>query len=207
MIGIEFLGNASAGDVISRRSDHVIKDALKLPGIFQFQFSHDVAQDDGIENGFQHDLPSVIVIFREYQRKAAPAHVAGELVFHITGNVVVQLRPVIAVFCEGERHHPETERPASEHTLLVIGEQTVGIDMIPLCEQSNKNLLLGIGQSGSTREAINKQEMENFKIPLPDSDVINLFGTKTDAGFKQIQNAILQTEKLLSIRNLLLSQL
>ena len=87
--------------------------------------------------------------------------------------------------------------------ILVIGEQTVGIDMI----QSNKNLLLGIGQSGSTREAINKQEMENFKIPLPDSDVINLFGTKTDAGFKQIQNAILQTEKLLSIRNLLLSQL
>lgn len=91
--------------------------------------------------------------------------------------------------------------------ILVIGEQTVGIDMIPLCEQSNKNLLLGIGQSGSTREAINKQEMENFKIPLPDSDVINLFGTKTDAGFKQIQNAILQTEKLLSIRNVLLSQL
>lgn len=91
--------------------------------------------------------------------------------------------------------------------ILVIGEQTVGIDMIPLCEQSNKKLLLGIGQSGSTREAINKQEMENFKIPLPDSDVINLFGTKTDAGFKQIQNAILQTEKLLSIRNLLLSQL
>ena len=89
--------------------------------------------------------------------------------------------------------------------ILVIGEQTVGIDMIPLCEQSNKKLLLGIGQSGSTREAINKQEMENFKIPLPDSDVINLFGT--DAGFKQIQNAILQTEKLLSIRNLLLSQL
>lgn len=91
--------------------------------------------------------------------------------------------------------------------ILVIGEQTVGIDMITLCEQSNKNLLLGIGQSGSTREAINKQEMEDFKIPLPDSDVINLFGTKTDACFKQIQNAILQTKKLLSIRNVLLSQL
>lgn len=91
--------------------------------------------------------------------------------------------------------------------ILVIGEQTVGIDMITLCEQSNKNLLLGIGQSGSTREAINKQEMEDFKIPLPDSDVINLFGTKTDACFRQIHNAILQTENLLSIRSSILSQL
>lgn len=79
--------------------------------------------------------------------------------------------------------------------------------MITLCEQSNKNLLLGIGQAGSTREAINKQEMEAFKIPLPDSDVINLFGANTDACFRQIHNAILQTENLLSIRNAILSQL
>lgn len=79
--------------------------------------------------------------------------------------------------------------------------------MITLCEQSNKNLLLGIGQAGSTREAINKQEMEAFKIPLPDSDAINLFGANTDACFRQIHNAILQTENLLSIRNAILSQL
>ena len=79
--------------------------------------------------------------------------------------------------------------------------------MITLCEQSNKNRLLGIGQAGSTREAINKQEMEAFKIPLPDSDAINLFGANTDACFRQIHNAILQTENLLSIRNAILSQL
>lgn len=79
--------------------------------------------------------------------------------------------------------------------------------MITLCEQSNKNLLLGIGQAGSTREAINKQEMEAFKIPLPDSDAISLFGANTDACFRQIHNAILQTENLLSIRNEILSQL
>lgn len=36
--------------------------------------------------------------------------------------------------------------------------------MATLCYTENKAKLLGIGQSGSTREAINKQEMESFQI-------------------------------------------
>ena len=47
--------------------------------------------------------------------------------------------------------------------------------MSALCDSDNKQLLLGISQSGSTREAINKQEIENFTIAIPSDEIIERF--------------------------------
>ncbi len=75
-----------------------------------------------------------------------------------------------------------------------------------LCDQNYKNLLLGIGQSGSTREAINKQEMEDFKIPVPAEEEITEFGRKADSFFEFINQNTQEIESLQIMQNSMLSQ-
>lgn len=58
--------------------------------------------------------------------------------------------------------------------------------MFTLCSNDYKTKLLGIGQSGSTREAINKKEMENFQIPVPQMNEINSFGQIAERSYSQI---------------------
>ena len=79
--------------------------------------------------------------------------------------------------------------------------------LMTMCEQSNKNLLLGIGQSGSTREAINKQEMEDFKISLPSKEEISAFGEQAEICFGQIQCVTQEMEILQSMQKLMLAQI
>ena len=79
--------------------------------------------------------------------------------------------------------------------------------LLTMCEQSNKNLLLGIGQSGSTREAINKQEMENFKISLPPREEVEAFGKQAEISFNHIQHITHEIEILQSMQKLILSLL
>ena len=79
--------------------------------------------------------------------------------------------------------------------------------LLTMCEQSNKHKLLGIGQSGSTREAINKQEMEEFKISLPSKEKIDAFGKQAETCFCQIQNGKHGIEILQSMQKLMLTRL
>ena len=79
--------------------------------------------------------------------------------------------------------------------------------MFTLCDADNKSLLLGIGQSGSTREAINKQEMEAFQIPIPSDDEIVAFGKIAEEFYKQIQSNESETSLLLTMQNLVLTKL
>ena len=79
--------------------------------------------------------------------------------------------------------------------------------LLTMCEQSNKNLLLGIGQSGSTRDAINKQEMEEFKISLPPREEIDAFGKQAEIFFSHIQNNTHEIEILQSMQKLMITQL
>lgn len=79
--------------------------------------------------------------------------------------------------------------------------------LLTLCEPSNKKFLLGIGQSGSTRDAINKQEMEDFKISLPPQEEINAFGKQVELFFYQSQCIAHEIEVLQSVQQLLLSRL
>ena len=79
--------------------------------------------------------------------------------------------------------------------------------MATLCYTENKAKLLGIGQSGSTREAINKQEMESFQIIVPPDNMIEDFGTKTEQLYNMICSNIQEIKHLESMQQLILMQL
>lgn len=76
-----------------------------------------------------------------------------------------------------------------------------------LCYTENKTKLLGIGQSGSTREAINKQEMESFKISVPSDGELHRFGAAADTLYKSLTHNIAEIKKLEEMQGLLLSQI
>lgn len=79
--------------------------------------------------------------------------------------------------------------------------------MATLCYTENKAKLLGIGQSGSTREAINKKEMESFQIIVPPDDMIEDFGTKAEQIYNVICSNIQEIKHLESMQQLILMQL
>lgn len=76
-----------------------------------------------------------------------------------------------------------------------------------LCYSDNKSKLLGISQSGSTREAITKSEVEDFQILLPKHEIVKCFDKKLHVIMEILEKKVLQNEKLLQINNLLLSKL
>ena len=79
--------------------------------------------------------------------------------------------------------------------------------MFTLCNQAYKNLLIGIGQSGSTRDAINKQEMEEFRIPLPPRRDIMKFSTEAGALYESMQRNTQETSLLQGLQKLILAQI
>ncbi len=79
--------------------------------------------------------------------------------------------------------------------------------MCALCDNDNKALLLGIGQSGSTREAINKQEMEAFQIAVPPGKKMESFGKVAESIYKVIHLNETEIALLLDVQKLLLAQL
>lgn len=94
----------------------------------------------------------------------------NDVLFNITGVSVARCCMV-----------PDDVLPArvNQHVMIVRpikGEAMSYYIMFTLCFADNKAKLLGIGQSGSTREAINKQELETYEIPLPDDTALNKFG-------------------------------
>ena len=85
----------------------------------------------------------------------------NDVLFNITGVSVARCCMV-----------PDDVLPArvNQHVMIVRPAKGIAMSyyiMFTLCSASNKAKLLGIGQSGSTREAINKQELESFEIPIP----------------------------------------
>ena len=97
----------------------------------------------------------------------------NDVLFNITGVSVARCCMV-----------PADVLPArvNQHVMIVrpiMGETMSYYIMFTLCSIDNKTKLLGIGQSGSTREAINKQELESFEIPIPDETMLNQFGSLT----------------------------
>ena len=79
--------------------------------------------------------------------------------------------------------------------------------MFTLCSAENKAKLLGIGQSGSTREAINKQELESFEIPLPDDALVQNFGAAAKKMYNHIQTNVKEIHALDGMKKVLLAQL
>ena len=125
----------------------------------------------------------------------------NDVLFNITGVSVARCCMV-----------PDDVLPArvNQHVMIVRpikGENMSYYIMFTLCSADNKAKLLGIGQSGSTREAINKQELESFEIPLPDDNAINKFGEAAKRVYEYIRCNIKEILALEEMKTVLLAQL
>ncbi len=125
----------------------------------------------------------------------------NDVLFNITGVSVARCCMV-----------PDDVLPArvNQHVMIIRpikGENMSYYIMFTLCSTDNKSKLLGIGQSGSTREAINKQELESFEIPLPDDNSINKFGEAAKRVYEHIHRSIREIHALEEIKTVLLAQL
>ena len=98
----------------------------------------------------------------------------------------------------------------NQHVMIILPDSNYYINhylLCLLCYSDNKSKLLGISQSGSTREAITKSEVEDFKIILPTNKVLKSFDEHLWNIIQLIENKILQNEKLRSFSKLFLSKL
>lgn len=125
----------------------------------------------------------------------------NDVLFNITGVSVARCCMV-----------PADVLPArvNQHVMIVRplkGEAMSYYIMFTLCSADNKAKLLGIGQSGSTREAINKQELESFEIPVPDDNTLNQFGSAATSIYGHIRTNINEIRALDDMKKVLLAQL
>lgn len=125
----------------------------------------------------------------------------NDVLFNITGVSVARCCMV-----------PTDVLPArvNQHVMIVrpiLGETMSYYIMFSLCSTDNKAKLLGIGQSGSTREAINKQELESFEIPMPDEATLNQFGLAAKRLYESIHANVKEIRALDGMKKVLLAQL
>ena len=126
---------------------------------------------------------------------------ADDVLFNITGVSVTRCCIV-----------PDDVLPARVNQHVMIIRPINGKDMsyylmFALCDPENKNKLFGIAQSGSTREAINKQEMEQFQVLLPSDSQIAEFGNIAQKTYAKIKQNTAEIRKLSNMTSILLSQL
>lgn len=125
----------------------------------------------------------------------------NDVLFNITGVSVTRccIVPADVLPARVNQHvmilRPKTATPMSYYI------------MTTLCSAENKAKLMGIAQSGSTREAINKQEMESFSIPLPSLSEIGDFEIKARGLYETVIQNTEEIMRLNIMQQLLLSQL
>lgn len=125
----------------------------------------------------------------------------GDILFNITGVSVARCCTV-----------PNNVLPArvNQHVMIIRPYQALKITfylLLNLCSTNSKNELLGLSQSGSTREAITKSEIENFEILIPCSTVLERFDDLMMKIFNQKELESHENQKLSELKNLLLSKL
>ena len=159
---------------------------IRSTNVFDFQFEY---SDLAHINQTQADALSNVTVE------------PNDVLFNITGVSVARCCMV-----------PDDVLPArvNQHVMIVRPAKGVAMSyyiMFTLCSAGNKAKLLGIGQSGSTREAINKQELESFEIPIPDDDSLNKFGEIALCAYKNIQCNVKEIRILEDMKSVLLAQL
>ena len=123
-----------------------------------------------------------------------------DILFNITGASVARCCMV-----------PNNVLPArvNQHVMIIRAKE----DYMPyyflctLCSKEAKQSLLGISQSGSTREAITKAEIETFGIVIPPIELLKDFAIKTEAVFSHENNIKQENEKLTELQSLLLARM
>jgi type I restriction enzyme S subunit len=124
-----------------------------------------------------------------------------DLLFNITGVSVARCCMV-----------PENVIPArvSQHVMIIRTFKDLNVSfylLLNLCSTESKNTLLGISQSGSTREAITKSEIEDFEILLPHSSVLHKFDPLIEKLFHLKDIKSKECKKLHELKELLLAKL
>lgn len=107
---------------------------------------------------------------------------------------------------------PEFVLPArvNQHVMIIRPEADYHLAfylLCLLCSSDNKAKLLGISQSGSTREAITKEEVDGFKVVVPNAIIAKNFDDNMSKVFGMMEIEILNNNKLNELQNLLLSKL
>lgn len=98
----------------------------------------------------------------------------------------------------------------NQHVMIIRPNNNLNISnylLFNLCSTPSKNALLGLSQSGSTREAITKTEIEEFQILLPDPDLLEKFDIKIKKLFSLKNSIAIENQKLTELKALLLSKL
>ena len=122
-----------------------------------------------------------------------------DVLFNITGVSVARCSIV-----------PDYILPArvNQHVMIIRPESSISYYlMLLLCHHESKSKLLGISQSGSTREAITKTEIEYFQIPVPENIVNNKFEELSSKLFGVIDNKRKENNSLKTFLDLLHSKL
>jgi type I restriction enzyme S subunit len=76
-----------------------------------------------------------------------------------------------------------------------------------LCSEDAKRTLLGMSQSGSTREAITKAEIESFCIVIPPMDILRDYSEKAEVLFSHMNIHKQENSKLTELQSLLLARM
>jgi type I restriction enzyme S subunit len=127
--------------------------------------------------------------------------VENDILFNITGVSVARCCMV-----------PKNVLPArvNQHVMIIRPYKDSNVSfylLLNLCSTDSKNALLGISQSGSTREAINKSEIEKFEIIIPKSDLLEKFKSLMQKLFLEKDLKSFENQKLSELKDLLLSKL
>lgn len=159
---------------------------VRSTNVFDYAFSYDDLAHISDEQADQ--LSNVIVE-------------ENDVLFNITGVSVTRccIVPADVLPARVNQHvmilRPKTAMPMSYYI------------MTTLCSAENKGKLMGIAQSGSTREAINKQEMESFSIPVPPTKEVQDFEIKARGLYESVIRNTEEIMRLNVMQQLLLSQL
>ena len=123
-----------------------------------------------------------------------------DILFNITGASVARCCMV-----------PKDVLPArvNQHVMIIRSKEDFMQYYIlcVLCSKDAKRSLLGMSQSGSTREAITKSEIESFEIMIPPKGILKDFTNKIDTIFSHVSIQIQENEKLTESQSLLLAKM
>lgn len=158
---------------------------IRSMNVFDFRFSYDeLAHISDIQAA---SLDSVTIEEKD-------------ILFNITGASVARCCMV-----------PNNVLPArvNQHVMIIRSEKDFMSYYLlcTLCSNEAKRSLLGMSQSGSTREAITKGEIESFKIVIPSTELLKVYENQVEIIFAHIDIHKQENSKLTELQSLLLAKM
>lgn len=104
---------------------------------------------------------------------------------------------------------PDSILPArvNQHVMIIRSDKIIYSYYLLFLLYISKEKLLGISQSGSTREAITKSEIERFFILVPSMETIRNFDRKVSSIFQYKVLLEEENNKLNELQSLLLAKM